>query len=213
MNCFYVYRYNRIDGTPYYIGKGKGNRAYVSHRRRNNSCILPKVDGLVDKTRIILIEKNLTEEEAFALETKLIKEYGRKDIGTGILVNLTDGGDGTSNMSPESREAISKILSGIKRSSSTIQKCKEAQVTRAKTFNYGPSRTKGNRVRYASKKYWFYHPVFGTEYMYITELAKKYGIKPHGFYLVLKDKSTHCKNWTIIRPLSEKSLKAAEKKL
>lgn len=85
---YYVYFYLREDGSPYYVGKGKGHRAFYRGKREISR---PK-----EKSRIVFPHTNLDEWEAFYWEQFWINFYGRKDIDTGILRNRTSGGEGAS---------------------------------------------------------------------------------------------------------------------
>jgi hypothetical protein len=107
-NRFYTYAYLRINKTPYYIGKGAGDRI---NSKKGRPCNPPK-----DKSKIIFLKQNLTEEEAFKHEIYMIAVFGRKDLGTGILHNKTDGGDGTSGaiVSETTRTKLSLAHKGEK---------------------------------------------------------------------------------------------------
>ena len=104
---YYTYAYLREDKTPYYIGKGTGKRIYSTNKRIKP----PK-----DKSRIIFLKQNLTEEEAFKHEVYMIDVFGRKDLGTGILVNMTNGGEGASGWVPS--EENKKNISDAKKNPS-----------------------------------------------------------------------------------------------
>jgi hypothetical protein len=118
---YYTYAYLREDRTPYYIGKGKGNRAYI---RRKTDIKPPK-----DKSRIIILKQNLTEQDAFKHEVYMIAVFGRKDLGTGILHNKTNGGEGPSGAvrNDETRKKVSEAKKGSPLSKETREKMSEAR--------------------------------------------------------------------------------------
>lgn len=104
---FYVYVLKYPDGTPFYVGKGKGNRldAHIKEAEMNKALefignpqkisIIRKIwrnGGQVIKEKVV---ENLTEEQAFEIEIELIQKYGLRNHG-GLLANLTYGGEGTS---------------------------------------------------------------------------------------------------------------------
>lgn len=83
---YYTYAYLREDGTPYYIGKGKNRRIDSQHV----NVPVPPQD------RRIYLKQGLTEIDAYRHEMYMIDVLGRKDLGTGILINRSPGGEGNS---------------------------------------------------------------------------------------------------------------------
>ena len=127
MNDYYVYAYlrnvnssNGSEGTPYYIGKGRKKRLFEKH-----TITVPKNKKYIEK-----LFENLTESQALEIEERLILEYGRIDLGNGILHNKTNGGDGGTSgriVSIESRIKSSLSNRGQKRSNKTVENLKKAQ--------------------------------------------------------------------------------------
>jgi len=100
---FYAYLWLREDGTPYYAGKGQKDRAFHSD---GHGVHRPK-----ERSRILVFER-ASEQEALETETELIHNWGRKDLGTGCLRNLSDGGEIPVNLSPESLKKMSAVHKG-----------------------------------------------------------------------------------------------------
>jgi len=150
---YYTYAYLREDKTPYYIGKGKGRRIYLKGKGEVKP---PKY-----KSRIIYLKQNLTEEEAFRHEIYMIDVFGRIDLGTGILRNRTDGGEGNSGFVPseETRRKLSEAMKGRilseehKEKLSIIRKgINLSEDTRRKIGESGRGRTPWNKGKTMSEE-------------------------------------------------------------
>lgn len=107
-----VYRHRRLDTFEvFYVGISKTEKRAYSKKVRNKywKNIINKTDYNVE-----IISKYLSYEDAKELEMFLITEYGRKDLNTGILSNMTDGGEGVTNLivTQETKNKISNSSKG-----------------------------------------------------------------------------------------------------
>jgi len=124
----YCYRHIRPDtNVPFYIGIGVKNRknpiSFESDYHRAFACvgkrrplhwkrIFDKNDG---KIVVEIIYESSSREEIKNKEKEFIQLYGRVDLGTGSLINKTDGGDGGKGYrhSEEAKKKISSALTGL----------------------------------------------------------------------------------------------------
>lgn len=125
---FYIYAYLRVDGTPYYIGRGTGRRIHNA----NHTVALPPYD----RRRFLIV--NLTSDEANELEVALIELFGRKVNGTGCLRNLTEGGKGTSGHrhSEDHKRYIRSHLRSYWQQNPTARKARTLKAVQTRKANY-----------------------------------------------------------------------------
>jgi hypothetical protein len=225
-NCFYTYAYLREDKTPFYIGKGKGNRAYDA---------MHKPVGKPPKERILILKNNLTETEAFKHEIYMISVFGRKDNGTGILRNRSDGGEksraggiGNFRTGTKHTEKTKKLIGSYHKgkivSQETKEKLKKANIGK-KWWNNGvqckhtfdcpgpewklgrvnfkisaPKKQRENMKARMRKQYTFIDPQDNiiTEYLNLKEISEKYNLSYKKLHLLVKGKQKTHKKWRFL---------------
>jgi hypothetical protein len=150
MNEYYTYAYLREDGTPYYIGKGIGRRINKPH-------------GYVPvppSNRRIFLKQNMTESDALRHERYIISIVGRKNIGTGPLINITEGGENggggwnkgmTMNFSPDRGDKISQSLKGYKKTTEHLTNISNSRMG-IEPWNKGKSRFKSKEEKIQHKR-------------------------------------------------------------
>lgn len=135
----YIHR-KKTTGEVFYVGKGSGPRRYRVTTGRNDwwKAVVGKHGFIAE-----IVQDGMQEHVALDLEVQLIHLYGRKDLGLGPLVNLTDGGEGQSNPSeevrvrlrersrvmhlyPEYRQKLRDRMRQLMNDPKRIEKCKES---------------------------------------------------------------------------------------
>jgi hypothetical protein len=133
---FYVYAWCYPDGRPFYIGKGHGRRARDEFGRNAIfKRIVAKIRRGGAEPRIKKWHEGLAEGDAHNLEAAYVRLFGRRNIKTGILANMTDGGEGASGVvrSAEAIEGTASAHRGRKRSAETRAKISAANLGRKHT--------------------------------------------------------------------------------
>lgn len=114
-NSYYVYEHWRTDtNTCFYVGKGKGKRAWDMRRGRNrhHQFVVSKLAQAHFIVEVKIISSDLTESEAFEFEVERIRYW--TEVRCEALVNMTEGGEGPSGRkhTEEEKRNLSEKLKG-----------------------------------------------------------------------------------------------------
>ena len=133
---YYVYAIvDPRTNLPFYIGKGKNSRCFDHLNTRARGENKAK-DARIDQIRLAgfepeikFVQQNLSEEQAYDLEIAEINKWGRRCVREdGLLLNLTAGGEGRTNVvvGDQTRAKLSKASKGRVMSAEHKQKISDA---------------------------------------------------------------------------------------
>ena len=174
-----VYRHRRLDTNEiFYIGMGYLKRAYSKDAAKRNQIW----NRIVNKTeyKIEILAENLSWEDACELEEFLILLYGRIDLKTGTLVNLTNGGDGRNGyiVTEDRKIQLSKLKKGVKRSKDTCDKISKARKGMKFTEEHRENLRKNIGIKIIDT-------VTGKIYNSISEVSRLFPISKSSLYRYL----------------------------
>lgn len=158
-----IYRHTRLDtNTVFYIGIGKEvKRAYSKKGRNNYWKNIVNLCGY----EVEILKKDLSWEDACELERALVSWYGRNDLDLGLLVNMTDGGDGSSNLSTESREKLRQNWLGRKHTDKSKLNMSKAQKGKKKSEEHKKKLSENSSKHFLGK----YHTIETLKKMSVTQ--------------------------------------------
>ena len=164
MAYIYIYLDPRLETpTPIYIGKGTYKKRMFAHKYKAENPILKnKINAIRElnlEPIIEIVKDDLTNDEAIILEKELILKYGRIDLKTGTLCNLTEGGEGTIGLivSEETKQLMSNQRKGKKQTPAQYEAncnriCSEETKEKIRQANIGICRATKDQIEERSKK-------------------------------------------------------------
>lgn len=151
---YYIYELLRSDGRPFYVGKGSGVRLQWHEQEalntNGNHLKLKIIRGFLRKFGFVLYRIAgfySNEEHAYNVEKFLIKYHGRIDLGTGILTNLTDGGD-PRNVSEQSKLLLSKSIKKWVKEHPEEHEAGQEKATEGKRKSENRERSRQTQLKY-----------------------------------------------------------------
>jgi predicted regulator of amino acid metabolism with ACT domain len=122
-----LYYHLRVsDNEVFYIGIGNKERAYGFNKSQRSKDWFDYVCRH-GKPKVLIVKDNLTLNEAASLEVSHIKLIGRKDLGKGTLLNLSNGGE-IHNVLGVKNGVVLLCLNSGKLYNSISSYCKEVKV-------------------------------------------------------------------------------------
>ena len=155
---YYIYCYydTRTDPhTPIYVGRGRKDRYLQHYKKTHNKYLSNKLDKIKEETGkhalVLKLEENLNNEQANEREIYYISKYGRIDLDTGTLCNLTNGGEATDGWKPH--EETKKIWSQQRKGKKQTEAQYKANCSRMLTEEQKQRlNTIGNKFKKGCKK-------------------------------------------------------------
>lgn len=142
-----------------------------------------------------IFASGISKEKAKEIEIELIAKYGRRDIGEGSLVNLTDGGDGLANINDETRRKMGAANIGKpswNKGKSMGDEVK-AKVSQAKMGCISPRKgvklSEEQKLKMSKAK--MGKPAPWNSYKRSEELKKKMSVSKTQFNYIMKDRKTN----------------------
>ena len=182
MNVYYVYQL-RIESeeNPFYVGKGMGDRAFYhlttsalnSYENRHKTNTILKAQREGKQVFVEFIQTNMREQDAYDLEREVVFKYGRRNDGSGILTNKTDGGIGVLGYrhTEETRKVLrQKTLDSLANNPQLLLDCSNRMRQASRNLWSGPDRE--NQVKRAREHMSERHANGYTEHS--TKAAKKW---------------------------------------